>query len=368
MIHAWVGLDVRRFIRGLMCGVVLTLVVLFPMPAQAFFVPGLAVCGSREDFGYGFDGPNWTDDRKNWFRDGENRWNAVLNSTGGFVSFAWEGGSIEIQIADVVAGQGGVTYCFAGGLNRIVIDVFAMNQTAISGDSFRGVSTHEVGHAFGLAHGGPKDSWNGASIGSAPTMASGCFIDSSFTFASLYSLESDDWAALVSRRSPEIQSNASFESGLTKWTAVSGSWAVPGSGGHIGSRYAQISGSGAYLFQRVRVTDPTDLTPRLSIKKSSSSATGTIRVQVRASQLDYDSSGRCTSDLPKGWDFESPSAGSWTTIVDQSFTPTMSWVAITSIPEWTAVNGWEGADVEIRVYNQLSTGTADVDYVRTNKT
>lgn len=355
---------------GLLAGVGLALVPLYPLPAAAFFVPGNPACGFDSSFGYGFDGPDWTEDREDWFRDGETVWNVVKDPYGDLAAFAYEGGPIEIQLDDIVDGQGGLTYCTLGppgDLNRIVFDTEEEGIDPMSGDTFRGISAHEVGHALGLAHVGRLDSWDGADGGSGPTMTSGCMMTSTFTAASLYTLESDDWAALVSMRFPEIQANASFESGLNKWESHGGSWSTPTTGGHVGPRYAEIS-TGSYLVQRVRITDPQDdLTPRISIKKGSLGATGTIRFVVKARELDYDTHGPCLGDLPNGWDFLAPTPGAWTTVSDSTFSPSFAWTAITTIAEWTAVSGWDGADIEIRVYNQLSSGTADIDYARTDK-
>jgi hypothetical protein len=89
-------------------GAVVTL-VLFPLPASAFHIPGSFSCPFIPNFSYGFDGSGWTAAREDWFEDGEDVWNTVWDKDGDIVAFAVDGGSVEIKINDALDdGQGGL--------------------------------------------------------------------------------------------------------------------------------------------------------------------------------------------------------------------------------------------------------------------
>jgi hypothetical protein len=193
-------------------------------------------------------------------------------------------------------------------------------------------------------------------------MTSGCYVNANHTYADQATIESDDYAALVSGHFPEIQADASFERGITHWSEIGGTWETPASGAAVGTRYPQLD-SGTTIAPKVLVTDPESYNVALFVKKGTSTATGDIRVRVRARELDYSSDPHCT-DTPNDWNYVSPVVGIWDTISNEYFEPTSSWVEVEG-DEWDDLDDWDGAEIEIRVYNELSTGSAHVDYVRT---
>lgn len=351
----------RPFGRGIVLGL-LFFGVLFGVGflggrAMAYPVRTGGCTFAQSSLGYGFDGSGWTTTNKQWFRDGAVTWNALLGPTGSFLVNVWEGGSIEIQLAELGAGSGGKAYCVSGGPSHIVID-----DNGMTADQFRGVSAHEVGHELGLGHAGRGDSFDGA----VPTMTTGCSFIGTETYALAKSLQQDDWAQLVSRLTDDAHANSSFEHGPGFWTVGSGaSVQTFSSGGADGPRYMRVTNNGGVIFNEVRVVNPADLTVRLRYKKSSAAAAGTFKVEVWAKQLDYDTTGTCLTEYPWGWDFTSPVVPATYSLIQQvTYTPTTSWSATTSLSEWTAVDGWEGSHVKVVIRNLMTAGSVDIDHFR----
>jgi hypothetical protein len=311
---------------------------------------------------YGFVGTGWTTNRKAWFNDGADNWNVIRDSAGVPYTSSGEGGSIEVEISNIFPNaDGGKTYCTLGGLNKIVVDPGG----SWGENDWRGVATHEMGHAHGLGHTGFGDSLDG----SAPTMTGGCYAGASF--AAMISTEQDDWAGLSSLFTDtsgssliSAHANQSFEHGFSFW-GTTGSPAVVAhtSGGADGPGYVRFSGYGTAIYQTVRVVDANDFTGRVNFRRWNSTDGGTIVVELLTRRLDYGSA-PSNCEFYNNWNLDSPSViENWTVKGSKTLSPSGSW-AWEDLPEWTGGRSWEGIDVRIRVWSYMTTAAGGSTYIR----
>jgi hypothetical protein len=302
------------------------------------------VCDGLRDLSYNFDGPGWTSTLEADFDNGADEWDSIKHPQSGTWTTTSEGGPIEIQIKDLAA-YGNTVCSQFGDLQRIELDVAGLSRS-----EFRGLSTHEAGHAHGLGHAG-----TGASFDSqTPTMINGCGQPQS-VLVSLVSPEQDDYAAISSALSTALHANPSFENSSTFWGKGGGaSLAIISGGASDGSKYARVYGSSAYIYQTVRVTDPGDMRGRVNYKKYYGSSSGTIWYGLYARKIDYPQSG-CTGFV-NDWNLNSPSFPNGTSYVYErgsTFTPTSSW-KWSETAAWTEGDPWEGVDVRQYLYNYMN--------------
>ncbi len=326
-------------------------------------------CDGLTNLSYNFSGSGWTSARQGYFTNGANDWDSIRHPSGGYLVSSSTGGSIEIYIDNYGAGGGGVTSCDAfGNLNSITFDPFDLTS-----NQFRAVSGHEAGHAHGLDHTGPYDSFDS----DIPTMTAGCALDEiGETYDDQVGPEQDDYASLTTAFVSDYHANDSFERGSSRfWGKGGGASLAVYSGGSDGSRYVRMYGYGGYMYQTVRIAAiPNNSRARMNHKKYYSSSSGTAWLALYSRQLDYstDTETACEGmgQYHNNWNFvEDP-------VVNQSFTyekgvtvtPSTSWSyidATTSI--WSDASSWDGADVRVYVYNYMKSTSGGSTYLRIDR-
>jgi hypothetical protein len=311
---------------------------------------------------------DWTAARKAQFDTGATHWDDIQNADGNAITSAFE--DPQFGLASIVLNSEGTASAnCTGDADTITLrdDVTALQ--------FKGLSHHEVGHAHGLAHSGRYDSFDS----DEPTM-SGCGISS---WEIMNTREQDDAANLVAHFDDEdLHAIPSFENTGT-WTddiwgtANGAQLEIKNSAGSPrGNQHAEV-GPGGDLYQTVRVTDPEAMKAGLWYRKGTSSAeTGSILLQIRARRMNYDvlSTGdSCYKDFVHHWDLTNigsnpyPDGMSFVVYKQITLSPLATW-QYDETTTWTLVDGWEGVDVRVWVYNGLtdqgSPGKLDVDWVR----
>ena len=108
-------------------------------------------CDGLVTLRYIFDGGGWTQQRMTWFAAGADDWDSIYDPIGGLlVGSTTVNGNIDVRIRNLGEGGGGKVKCPFGDLWNIKID-----PDTLSHNEFIAVSSHEVGHAHGLARTGP---------------------------------------------------------------------------------------------------------------------------------------------------------------------------------------------------------------------
>ncbi|VAW02709.1 hypothetical protein MNBD_ACTINO02-1182 [hydrothermal vent metagenome] len=309
-------------------------------------------CDGLVNLNYNFAGTGWTPTREGWFSDGADDWDSIRKPNGGYLVDSASGGNIEVWIKDTGPGGGGVTSCVLGNLKSITIDPDGLSST-----QFRAVASHEVGHAHGLDHTGPYDSFDG----DLPTMTAGCALDEiGKGFADTIGPEQDDYASLTATFETDYHANNGFERGSSLfWGKGGGASVAIKNGGVDGSaKYARLYGYGGYMYQTIRIADsPNSSRARINYRKYYSISSGTVWAGLYSRKLDYvnDTTTSCagTGQYHNGWNFVSPTVlTGWTYEKGISRTPSSSWNYGTS-SLWSDASGWDGTDLRLYVYNYM---------------
>jgi hypothetical protein len=340
------------------------------------------------DVDYWFDDSldTWSSDLKSRFTDGANNWGQLDDHNGNHFVSSQETSSSGVAVRLLVTEDelAGETYCSEGLPGNGDVETITLtwgNGGAYGLADFEGVSHHEMGHAHSLVHVANGDSHDG----DTPTMISGCSFDlnyGSFEDAHiLRSREQDDVAQLAWLfDNGDVNANGSFED-MGTWT--NDLWGFTGSaslttyttGGKNGSNFGRVSGGGA-IYQTVRIVDPGEFRAKVQHRKYNQYSTGTVTIQLRAAQINYDTDGdgTCDDDYFPHWDLDEPiSVGSMMLRESNTAAPSANWSFLeldtaASNNAWTGASNWDGVDVRVQLVNDMTMAgdpwPVDIDWLR----
>lgn len=301
------------------------------------------------------------------WKDQVDRWQGgrALTSGGDDYTMRWEK-------FDVVQGSAN-TNC----LTKVITLNLNERQSFIDGTlDLRGLSTHEWGHVWGLAHSGRKDTYPFAdsNYASMVTCSPGGYRD-------LINLNQDDEAGIQFKTDKSlakgtVTANSSFEedtlSGWEYWRKQRVTYTSRGSGGSGSSTYYGIfSGDASHtsIHSETRVYSTEDgnindwiIAARASTKKNSSTDSGYVTLVLKWRPVDYGegSSGPCNfvGDILNVVNATGNYSDHYFTL---NCTPSTSWSDCAMGNRYMSASAdsvyGDGVDVGISLYNRMKTST-----------
>lgn len=290
---------------------------------------------------FDFLGSNWSDVNENYKDEwlfGAETWDNILDRYGNQRWFDGEGNRDATIRTDLGGTTQGNYQCFSFVEQNFYLDDGEHGQDAVY------AAAHEAGHGHAMKHSGKANSST-----NLPIMATCNDLPPA--------LLTDDYAHALNTTEVTVHANPSFENGLTSWRSPNASLALSTSGGSEGPKYVGLHGldTGANLQQWVRHVEPApEYTGRANYKVASGT-TGTITIQQRFRETDYNILSPDPCDYVNHWNLNDANHfdPTWYDVgAPRTVTPTTGWHYADTGP--FGIAGFQAADMMIVVYKNTN--------------